>query len=499
MENILKVVKDKTLTYEQKVLTLAHEAEATLNVLNISSEVQQLRDEGIICDLNEGNAPYRPRYIVPDYEKFMKQGSEFLGLESAKDIWEATNNLLILYKHVPSVTSMPVYIGNIDTLLDPFIEDEKEAYKAIKLFLLHIDRTITDSFCHANIGPMETKAGRIILKVQRELQTAIPNITLKYSKNTPEDFAIDAVSTALVTAKPSFANDEIFSKEFDKYKSYGIASCYNGLYIGGGSYTLVRLNLAALAKKASDKEEFINKILPDTMLKMSDYMDERIKFIVEESSFFESNFLVKERLISRDRFTAMFGMFGLAECVNTLLKAEEQKDRFGHSEEANKLGITIIEKMYEVVNNRTNSYCEVTEGHFLLHAQVGIETDKGTSPGCRIPIGEEPELYIHLTQSAKFHKYFPSGIGDIFPFETTAKNNPKAVLDIVKGAFKEDMRYFSLYSADSDVIRITGYLVKRSDIEKLDRGEQVLQDTVALGLGAVKNSRVLERKVRKDA
>lgn len=181
MENTLNVIKDKTLTYEQKVLTLAREAEASLNVLNISKEVQGLRDEGIICDLNEGNAPYRPRYIVPDYEKFMKQGSEFLGLEPAKDIWEATNNLLILYKHVPSITAMPVYIGNIDTLLDPFIDNEEEAYKAIKLFLLHIDRTITDSFCHANIGPMETKAGRIILKVQRGLQTAIPNITLKYS------------------------------------------------------------------------------------------------------------------------------------------------------------------------------------------------------------------------------------------------------------------------------------------------------------------------------
>lgn len=496
MENILKVIKDKTLTYEQKVLTLAHEAEASLKVLNISSEVQQLRDEGVICDLNEGNAPYRPRYIVPDYEKFMKQGSEFLGLEPAKDIWEATNNLLILYKHVPSVTAMPVYIGNIDTLLEPFIEDEQQAYKAIRLFLLHIDRTITDSFCHANIGPIETKAGIIILKVQRELQTAIPNITLKYSKDTSERFAIDAVNTALITAKPSFANHEMFSKEFDKYNSYGIASCYNGLYIGGGSYTLVRLNLAGLAKKANSAEEFINKILPDTMSKMSDYMDERIRFIIEESTFFESSFLVKEALISRDRFSAMFGMFGLAECVNTLLEAEEQKDRFGHGEEANKLGVTIIEKMHEVVNSRTNIYCEATGGHFLLHAQVGIETDKGTSPGCRIPIGEEPELYAHLIQSARFHKYFPSGIGDIFPFESTAKNNPQAVLDIVKGAFKEGMRYFSLYSSDSDVIRITGYLVKRSDIEKLDRGEQVLQDTVALGLGAVKNSRILERRVR---
>jgi YjjI family glycine radical enzyme len=498
MNNVLNIIKDRVLTYEQKVLSLAREAEASLKVLNISNDTQKLREEGIICDLNEGNAPYRPRYIVPDYEKFMKQGCEFLELKPAEDIWEAVNNLLILYKHVPSVTSMPVYIGNIDTLLEPFIEDEKEAYKAIKLFLTHIDRTITDSFCHANIGPQQTRAGRIILEVQRELQTAIPNITLKYSKDTPEEFALDAVSTALVTAKPSFANHEIFNEEF-KPQGYGIASCYNGLYIGGGSYTLVRLNLAGLAQKADNAENFINNTLPWAMEHTAEYMDERIKFIVEESGFFESNFLIREGLVYRNRFTAMFGMFGLAECVNTLLKAVEQKDRFGHSDEANSLGIRIIEKMYEILNNRTNKYCEVTEGRFLLHAQVGIETDNGTSPGCRIPIGEEPELYQHLIQSAKFHKYFPSGIGDIFPFETTAKKNPKAVLDIIDGAFKEGMRYFSLYSSDSDVIRITGYLVKKSDIEKLNKGEQVLQDTVVLGLGAVKNSRVLERKVRDNA
>ena len=115
MNNILNIIKDKTLTYEQKVLGLARAAENSINVMNISKEAQEYREEGIICDLFEGHAPYRPRYIVPDYEKFMKNGSEFLGLNPPKDIWEATNSLLILYKHVPSITSFPVYVGNIDT------------------------------------------------------------------------------------------------------------------------------------------------------------------------------------------------------------------------------------------------------------------------------------------------------------------------------------------------------------------------------------------------
>ena len=496
MSEVLKIIKDNSQTYEQKVVALARAAENTLEVLDLPKEIQKYRQEGIFCDLNEGSAPYRPRYIVPDYERFMTQGSEFLRLEPAKDIWEATNNLLILYRHVPSITTMPVYVGNLDTLLEPYVKDEEEAYKAIRLFLIHLDRTITDSFCHANIGPMPTIAGNLILKAERELQDAVPNLTIKYSSETPDEFALEAVRTALVSAKPSFANHEMFVKDLGE--NYSIASCYNGLLIGGGSYTLVRLILARLANKANNEDHFLEVVLPEAVSKMCEFMDQRIRFIVEESGFFESSFLVKEGLVSKDKFTAMFGMVGLAECVNQLLGAKEQKDRFGHGEAANALGQRIIERMHRLLSEHDNQYCKATDGHFLLHAQVGIDTDFGISPGCRIPIGDEPEIHKHLLQSAPFHKYFPSGIGDVFSFDEMVKNNPDYLLDIIKGGFSAGLRYISFYASDSDLIRITGYLVKRSDMEKLKKGEQALHDTVALGLGAVQNSRILERKIRHD-
>lgn len=494
MENVLKIIKSENLTYEQKVLNLAQAAEDSLNVLRISKETKEYKDAGVICDLYEGNAPYKGRYILPDYDKFMKQGSKFLGLKPPEDIWEATNNLLILYKHVPSVTSFPVYAGNLDTLLEPFIKDEAEAYHAIKLFLTHMDRTLRSSYCHANIGPKATKAGRLILKIERELQCSTPSITLKYNEETPDYFAIDAINTALVTAKPSFANHNMFVGEFGE--NYGIASCYNGLKVGGGSYTLVRMNLAILAKKAKDKDDFINRLLPDAVQKMAEFMDERIRFLVEESKFFDISFLAQEGLISRDKFSAMFGMVGLAECVNSLLNPGKPEERYGHGNEANELGYRIVQKLDEEVKKHFNKYCEATGGRFLLHAQVGIDSDIGVSPGCRIPIGEEPELSEHIMQSAVFHKFFPSGISDVFSFDKTVKQNPQYILDIIKGVFKENMRYFPFYSSDSDVVRITGYLVKRSDMEKLDSGKAVLIDNVVLGLGAAKNQKVLERKVR---
>ena len=119
------------------------------------------------------------------------------------------------------------------------------------------------------------------------------------------------------------------------------------------------------------------------------------------------------------------------------------------------------------------------------------------SPGTRIPIGEEPEnLADQMEVLSHFHHYFPSGTGDLFPIDRTIHQNPEYVLDIMKGAFQKNLRYLSFYSNDSDVIRITGYLVKKSEMDKLKQGKSVLQDTVALGLGAAENGKILERKVR---
>ena len=494
MNESLNILEDKIMTYEQKVMSLARNSENSLSVLNISTKTQELRDKKIICDLYEGNAPYRPRYILPDYKKFMAEGNKFLHLTPATDIWEAINNLLILYKHVPSITGFPVYIGNIDYLLEPFVKDIDEAFKAIKLFLKHIDRTITDSFCHANIGPLQTKAGTLILKAERELEDSIPNITLKYGKDTPDAFALDAIKTAMDVAKPSFANDEMFSSEFGE--NYAIASCYNGLTIGGGSFTLVRLNLANLAKETETLEDFISKVLPETVTMQAEYIEERIRFIVEESNFFESNFLVRNGLISQDKFSAMFGVVGLAQCVNHFIDSKKKENRFGHSKQATDIGLKIIEKLKKELDKFSSKYCTVSDHKFLMHAQVGISDDKGVTPGCRVPIIDEPELFQQIKIESEFHKFFPSGIGNVYPFDPTAKNNLQAVLDVLKGAFKLGMRYFSVHSSDADVIRISGYLVKKSEIEKLNEGKQVLRDTVVLGQGAVDNLNILNRTVR---
>ncbi|MBR4027546.1 MAG: YjjI family glycine radical enzyme [Lachnospiraceae bacterium] len=497
---IYDIITSKTLTHEQKLTNLANTADSMLEVLQLPEGFEELYygENQCICDLFEGHAPMRPRYIVPDYIKLMQEGCQFLELAPPSDLYEALNTLLIFYKHVPSITNYPVYLGQLDELLEPFIDtvDEKQAKKLIKMFMTHIDKTVLDAFAHANIGPKATKAGKILLEVETELQHAVPNLTMKYEDGVTEDeFALCAIRCALESAKPSFANHKMFQTELSE--KYVIASCYNGLSLGGGAYTLCRLILGNIAKRAKNIADFKEKELPYVMQVMADYMDERIRFEVEESGFFESHFLAKEGFIKRERFTAMFGLVGLADAVNILLEKEGKTGRFGHDEEANRLGVEIMDIIKAFNDAHENPYCEIADNHFLLHAQVGLAQDECVTPGTRIPIGEEPEeLVDQLMVMSMFHKYFPSGTGDIFPIDITVHKNPEFVLDIIKGAFQKQIRYLSFYSSDSDVVRVTGYLAKRSEIEKLDAGNAVVLNTTGLASGASKNGHALNRKVR---
>lgn len=495
MNKVLDIVTSKGLTYEQKVVALAHAAENSLEVLEIPEKTRHYMETGAICDLDEGHAPYRPRYIMPDYEAAVKKGCEFLQLDPPKDLDEVIQFLEILYRHVPSITSYPVYLGSIDRLIEPFLEgvSDEEAEKKLRLFLIYLDRTITDGFCHANLGPEETRTGRIILKLEKELQNAVPNLTLKYDPDiTPDSYGELALYTSLYCANPAICNHRMHK---DTYGDYGISSCYNILPIGGGSYTLTRIVLPKLVPEAESREQFLTETLPDCLQCMGDYMNERIRFLVEESNFFETSFLSREGFISRDKFLAMFGVVGLAECTNLLM--DDPDKIYGSDQEADQLADQIMQVIAEYAETSKALYSEVFHDHFALHAQVGIDSDHGITSGVRIPVGMEPErMYDHLRHSARFHRFFPTGCADIFSFDPTGRNNPAAMLDIVKGAFSLGDKYISFYASDCDLVRITGYLVKRSEMEKYYEGEAVLQNTVYLGGDNYRNAHLENRKVR---
>lgn len=501
-QNILYIIENKSLTHEQKIHNLANAADSLLEVLDLPEGLEELMnvpvEQQCIDDMGEGHAPMRPCYIVPDYALLMRKGCRFLQLDPPTDLYEAINTLLIFYHHVPSVTNYPSYLGQLDVLLEPFIDtvDENTARRLLRLFFLQIDRTFPHGFCHADIGPYPTRAGRLILELQKELRTTVPNITLRYAEHITDDvFALAAIDCSLQTGKPSFANDTMFRRELGE--DYVISSCYDGLLKGGGAYTLCRMILGNVARRSESIQDFKENHLPYVMDIMARYMDSRIVFEVEESGFYESSYLVKEGFIRRDQFTGMFGIVGLADAVNVLLEKEGRKGRFGHDDIANDLGIEIMEIIKNYVYHHKNPYCEGTNRHFLLHAQVGLPSDVNTTPGARVPIGEEPqELVDHLKVLSRFHKYFVAGAGDLFPFDLTVHHNPEFILDVIKGAFHMDLRYLSFYASDSDMIRVTGYLIKRSEVARAAQGEPMYTNTTAGAVGYVANQHILERKVR---
>ncbi len=490
-----QIVTSPVLSPEQKRHFLALEAENNLPYPTLAPEARQALEAGFICDMFEGHAPYKPRYVLPDYAMFLKQGSEWLELEGAKDLDDALSLLTILYHHVPSVTGMPVYLGHLDTLLQPYVRilTQQEIDIRIKRFLRYLDRTLPDAFTHVNIGPADGPVTRAILRADAELKQVSPNLTFIYDPEiTPDDLLLEVASNICECSKPHIANGPINDKIFTK-KGFGVVSCYNSLPLAGGGSTLVRLNLKAIAEQSETPEAFFTRTLPYYCQQQIAIINARCDFLYQQSGFFENSFLVKEGLIDPDRFVPMFGMYGLAEAVNVLCEKAGITGRYGKDQQANDLGYRISEQLATFVENTPVRYG--WKQRALLHAQSGISSDVGTTPGARLPYGEEPDPISHLLAVAPHHQHYHAGISDILTLDETIKRNPQAMVELCLGAFRAGMREFSANIAGNDLVRVTGYMVRLSDLEKY-RAEGSRTNTTWLGEEAARNTRILERQPR---
>lgn len=495
--DVIKLLKEETNTHEQTVFQLAKLAE---NVLpypkKTPEEFFDFYEKGYICDVSEGHGPYAPRYILPDYEKLFKNGCKHLRLDPPTNLMEALHTLLIFYRSVPSVTHFPVYMGQIDELLEPFIKGEPGEKEQIRWFLIHCDRTMGSSFCHMNLGPNDTKAGRLVLDCAAKLKNPVPNMTFFYDPEvTTDEYAKCALAAALDSANPAIAYLPAYRKDYHNHP-VGIASCYNGLPIGGGAFSLARIRLSKIGKDSKNLADLLDHKLPEVVRVFCEFMEAKIDFLVKETPFFEHHFLVQEEFIRLEDFLGLFGVVGLADCVNDMMIKENLSGRYGLDAEADQIGLAIMDQLETLVWSWKSKYSEKWGSHFWLHAQVGAEGDEGTTPGVRIPIGEEPELYEHIRHAALYHKYFPTGVGDIFPFDSTAKKNLQGILDIIKGSFACGMRYFSVYEQDGETIRVTGYLVKKSEVNRVENMEAVVNETTKGSYNSREFDKAQKRKVR---
>jgi YjjI family glycine radical enzyme len=492
------IVRDGALNYDQKLRRLAGLAMSTIEYPHLSDACQEALDKRVICDMYEGNAPYTPRYVLPDYATALRQGSAFLELPPPRHLDEALSFLQIMYSQVPSVTTYPVYLGDLDKVLAPFVGGVSDALldRWLRQFWIGLDRMLPDAFVHTDIGPNDSRIARSILRTERSLRQVVPNLTLKVDPlRTPDDLVLDAVRTVFDTAKPHFVNHPMMVA--DHGEDYAAVSCYNSLKIGGGAHTLVRLNLKeTVLRHDGGVESYLASTLPTYVELTAELAEARIRSLVEDQRFFQTHWLAREGLVSIDRFAAMFGVFGLAEAVNLLIAYEGGAGTYGHSLDADALSYRIIRRVAELVAARPIPYCAGGHGHCYLHAQSGIESDSDVTAGTRIPVGQEPEMLEHITTCAPHHRYFDAGISDVFHVDETARRNPRAVVDIIRGAFTAGMRDFTFNLDSNDFIRITGYLVRKSDLVDIEfRGAR--HDSDYLAAGSERSFHLTERAVKR--
>lgn len=489
------IVNDPALSSSQKARNLAIEAESLLPYPVLDADTQRALNERVICDMYEGHAPYKPRYVLPDFSVVLRMGSTWLELEPPQTLDEALATLQIAYHHTPSVTGMPVYIGQLDALLLPFCDgvSDDELLSKLRLFWRYLDRVLPDAFMHANIGPTDNRVARAILTVDAELKQIAPNLTLFYDPEiSGDDLLRQATQNIITCSKPHIANHPIHQQTFDP-RGYGIVSCYNALPVGGGASTLVRVNLLEVARRSQTIDAFFETTLPAYVEHAFQLMQARINYLYDQSGFFQS-FLIDEGWIDRDRFAAMFGIFAMAEAVDHLQQQAGRTGRYGTDDAANALGYRISETLAGLVAQRRLK--NVWRDHALLHSQAGLSTDTGLTPGVRIPYGSEPDPVAHVMALAPHHAHYPSGISEILTIDETIRTNPDALVQLAKGAFAAGFREFTANVAGNDLVRVTGYMVRLSDIRQHEAAKGSRTNTTALGAEAARETAILARSPR---
>ncbi|MCI5109768.1 MAG: YjjI family glycine radical enzyme [Marivita sp.] len=493
-EQFATIINNATLSPRQKTYFLARTAENSLEYAPLDADVQAALNDRVICDMYEGNAPYKPRYVLPDYAVVLRDGSEYLELPAPRTLDEAINTLMIAYHHIPSVTGMPVYIGQLDDLLLPFCDgvSDEDLHAKMRLFWRFLDRTLPDAFMHANIGPSDNRVARAVLAVDAELNQVAPNLTFRYDPAVSSDEILRICTDNILScSKPHIANHPIHAAVFDD-PGYGIVSCYNALPLGGGSATLCRMNLAEVATRSDSEAAFFSVELPRYVAQLARLIEARVERL-DASGFYDS-FLVEEGWISRERFGAMFGIYAMAEAVNRLQDLEGRKGRYGHDEGANALGVRISQALSELV--AATPIAGIWTGRAMLHSQSGISTDIGYTPGVRIPYGSEPDPVAHVQALRGHHAFYTSGVSDILTLDETVRANPAAVFQLAKGALALGFREFTANVAGNDLVRVTGYMIRLSDLERHKQDKELRHGSSLLGAEAAESAKILTRRPR---
>jgi YjjI family glycine radical enzyme len=420
---------------------------------------------------------------VADYAAALRNGSLHLELDPPRTMDDALAFLLAMYPQMASTGAGPIYLGDLDALLEPFAGQldpgagEGLLDARLRRFWWTLQAVLPDVPMYAGLGPADGRVVRAVLRVQRDLRPELVHLTLRVDPTgTPDDLLAEAVRTGCADRRPHFVNHPMLVTDLGP--DYGVVGGDASLPNGGGCYTQVTLDLAESVRRHDGPHAMF---LADTLVRdvalTAELMGARIRLLVEQAEFFEQDWLVREGLIARPRFTALLGVVGLAEAVDELMAREHAwgadggNARYGRDGRANALAHRMIQRLSELVEAIGMPYCEATGGHALLYAPSAVRTGATATAGARIPADHEPGLYRHIRTVAPHHRYFPAGISDLVRFESTVAVNPAAVVAVVRGAFAAGMREFSFETVGKD-LRVGWGAGRGSDVSPAPDGAQ---------------------------
>jgi YjjI family glycine radical enzyme len=184
----------------------------------------------------------------------------------------------------------------------------------------------------------------------------------------------------------------------------------------------------------------------------------------------------------------------MAEAVNHLQDLAGRTGRYGHDAEANALGHRISARLAELVDREPMEH--IWRGVAMLHAQAGLSSDAGTTPGVRIPYGSEPDPVSHVQALLPHHRHYISGVSEILTLDETVRANPEAVFQLAKGALQLGFREFTANVTGNDLVRVTGFMIRLSDVKLYNAARGSRVNTTALGAEAAETVHILDRKPR---
>jgi hypothetical protein len=225
------------------------------------------------------------------------------------------------------VTTYPVYLGDLDKVLAPFVTDDvtDDALDTkLRRFWIAIDRMLPDAFVHLDLGPHDSRITRSILRVERSLRQAVPNITLKVDPAiTPDDLdrgrrAHRVRDRQAALRQPpddgrrprrALRRGELLQLAEDRRRRPHPRADEPQ---GGGAPPRHRRRLV---------DDFLATTLPHYVELTAELAEARIRSLVEEQHFFESHWLAAGGAHRHRPLLGDVRHLRLAECVNLLMQA----------------------------------------------------------------------------------------------------------------------------------------------------------------------------------